>query len=298
MELVTTTMMIATIGAVMLFGAGSDDKKMQGDPRWSEFKIAREPHMVELNAALAAEEDERDLYRRAKAKGDQSGARHHAGRAYAFSINALESKRAIERLARKILVTAPAGVKCVRDATSTAIGKLPYSMARELFDELNSPHVKASNANAAARDARAAADDARKSRKADPAAAEQLASIADDLEEAAVGAQAAADASPIDTDKLDQILDCPDAIQPPCYAVLVTDKILKGRRWPEAEQLIATDANAAFGYSAVIGRRWKDGEPAIMGNQSLWDRYSKKHGIGGSGATNAGSSGGTPGVKP
>tara|TARA_B100001013_G_scaffold112876_1_gene64879 strand:- start:1024 stop:1917 length:894 start_codon:yes stop_codon:yes gene_type:complete len=292
MELVTM-MMIATTGAVMLFGAGSDDKKMQGDPRWPEFKTAREPHKVELDAAIAAEEDERGLYRRAKAKGDQSGARHHAGRAYAFSNNALESKRAIERLARKILVTAPAGVKCVRDAASTAIGKLPYSMARELFDELNTPHVKVSNAKAAARGARAAADDARKSRMVDPAAAEQLASIADDLEETVVEAQAAADAYPIDTDKLDQILDCPDAILAPCYSVLVTDKILKGRRWPEAEQLIATDANAAFEYSAVIGRRWKDGEPAIMGNQRLWTRYSKKHGIDGTGATSAGSSRGT-----
>jgi hypothetical protein len=298
MELLTM-MMIATTGAVMLFGSGSDDKKMQEDPRWLEFKTAREPHKVKLDAAIAAEEDERGLYRRAKAKSDQSGARHHAGRAYAFSNNAHESKRAIETLARKILITAPAGVMCVRDAASTAIGKLPSnSMARELFDELNAPHVKASNANAAARDARAVADSAHKRRKVDPAAAEQLASIADDLEEAAVEAQAAADAYPIDADKLDQILDCPDAILAPCYAVLVTDKILKGRRWPEAEQLIATDANAAFEYSAVIGRRWKDGEPAIMGNQSLWVRYSKKHGIGGSGATNAGSSGGTPGAKP
>ena len=55
MELVTM-MMIATTGAVMLFGAGSDDKKMQGDPRWPEFKTAREPHKVELDAAIAAEE--------------------------------------------------------------------------------------------------------------------------------------------------------------------------------------------------------------------------------------------------
>lgn len=293
-------MIIGAIGAVLLFGPGTDDKKMQTDTRWNEFVTAREPHIVALEAAKAGERVERDLYHSAKAEGDQPRARHHAERAYAFAKTALESKREIEWLARKTLVTPPAGVKSVRDAASTAIGKLPYTMARAWFDELNAPHVNASNAMAAARGARTAADEARKSRRTDRATAEQLAFIADDLEEAAVKAEAAADALPIDTDKLEQILDCPDAIQSPCYAVLVTAKILKGRRWPAAEPLLATDANAAFDYSSVIGEPFDVGEPAIMGHPVLSARYRKRFGVDGSGATSGsgGSSSGTPGVKP
>ena len=298
--MITGIVMTIAIGAVMLFGPGKDDKKMQTDTRWNEFVTVRKPHIVALEAAIAGERVERDLYHSAKAEGDQPRARHHAARAYAFAMTALESKREIERLARKTLVTPPAGVKCVRDAASTAIGKLADTQCRKWFDELNAPHVNAANAMAAAQGARTAAQDARKSRRMDRETAKQLACIADDLEAAAVKAQAAADATPIDADKLEQILDCPDAIQSPSYAVLVTAKILKGRRWAEAEPLLATDPSAAFDYSSVIGEPFDLGEPAIMGHPGLWARYCKRFGVGGSGAISGsgGSSSGTPGARP
>ena len=122
--------------AVGLFGGSDDDTVMKTDPRWKTFIEQRLPLVDKRNAALAGYRQFRAECIAALDNGDRQRAETLAQQAYDMALRAHECARSIERLARDLLVTPPAGFKNVREATSRAITKLPVTIAREAFEKL------------------------------------------------------------------------------------------------------------------------------------------------------------------
>lgn len=71
------------------------------------------------------------------------------------------------------------------------------------------------------------------------------------------------------------LLDSPDGAM---YAVLYIDKCLR-RPWPEAEAIIALDAEQSFHLAFVLGRRFLEGEKKISTESVLWERYCRHFSI-------------------
>ncbi|MBR84462.1 MAG: hypothetical protein CMA85_00730 [Euryarchaeota archaeon] len=144
----TVVFTLAIWGAVALFGGTDDDTVMMTDFSWGAFEAERAPLVLERNAAIDGDRKFRARCIEALDKGDRREAESMARKAYDMATRSHELARSIERLARDILVTPPAGVSNIREATSRAIGKLPNTLARQSYEELrNNPLMPSDQAN-------------------------------------------------------------------------------------------------------------------------------------------------------
>jgi len=135
-EMEIIAFLLAIWAAVGLYGSNDDDTVMMTDYSWGAFEAERAPLVLERNAAIDGDRKFRARCIEALDKGDRREAESMARKSYDMAARSHELARSIERLARDTLVTPPAGVSNIREATSRAIGKLPNTLARQSYEKL------------------------------------------------------------------------------------------------------------------------------------------------------------------